>query len=128
FVLVSSRARVERRYDRTRAERHAPLRGNYADRRAGLRERRLRRDGNRFVIPQPVSGPVRGASSGIRKTGALILAGLLVLLLLEPPWLERLQAIGFDAYQRAAPRSVESSPVVVVAIDDSSITAFGQWP
>ena len=47
---------------------------------------------------------------------------------LEPPWLTRLQAIGFDAYQRAAPRSVEALPAVIVAIDDRSIAAFGQWP
>ena len=80
------------------------------------------------MIPQPVSGPVRGASSGIRITGALILAGLIALLWLEPPWLMRLQAFGFDAYQRAAPRSIESMPAIVVAIDDKSIAAFGQWP
>src|SRR5206468_569689 len=87
-----------------------------------------RRHGNRFVIPSPVSGPARGVSSAIRKTGVLILAGLLFLLWLEPPWLARFQAIGFDAYQRAAPRAVETLPAVIVAIDDRSITAFGQWP
>ena len=80
------------------------------------------------MIPSPVSGPARGVSTAIQKTGILVLAGLLFLLWLEPPWLVRLQAIGFDAYQRAAPRAVEALPAVIVAIDDRSIAAFGQWP
>ena len=80
------------------------------------------------MIPTPVSGPARGVSTAIRKAGVLILAGLLFLLWLEPPWLVRFQAIGFDAYQRAAPRSVDTLPAVIVAIDDRSIAAFGQWP
>jgi serine phosphatase RsbU (regulator of sigma subunit)/CHASE2 domain-containing sensor protein len=80
------------------------------------------------VIPSPVSGPARGASSAIRKTGILILAGILFLLWLQPPWLSRLQTTWFDAYQRVAPRAVESLPVVIVAIDDPSIAVFGQWP
>ena len=80
------------------------------------------------MIPSPVSGPARGASSVIRKTGVLILAGLLFLLWLQPPWLSRLQTTWFDAYQRVAPRAVESLPVVIVAIDDPSIAVFGQWP
>ncbi|HEY2816163.1 MAG TPA: CHASE2 domain-containing protein [Casimicrobiaceae bacterium] len=80
------------------------------------------------MIPSPVSGPARGASSVIQKTGVLILAGILFLLWLQPPWLLRLQTNWFDAYQRLAPRAIESLPVVIVAIDDPSIAAFGQWP
>ena len=80
------------------------------------------------MIPSPVSGPARGVSSGIRTTGIVILAGLVFLLWLEPPWLARLQAIWFDAYQRGAPRSIQALPAVIVAIDDQSIAALGQWP
>lgn len=34
----------------------------------------------------------------------------------------------FDAYERLAPRRLESAPVVIVAIDDASLAAIGQWP
>ena len=34
----------------------------------------------------------------------------------------------FDLYQRVLPRPLESTPVVIVAIDDASLAAVGQWP
>jgi CHASE2 domain-containing sensor protein/serine phosphatase RsbU (regulator of sigma subunit) len=34
----------------------------------------------------------------------------------------------FDAYQRAFPRQVRAHPSVIVAIDDASLAALGQWP
>ena len=34
----------------------------------------------------------------------------------------------FDLYQRAMPRHPETAPVVIVAIDDASLSAIGQWP
>jgi adenylate cyclase len=34
----------------------------------------------------------------------------------------------FDLYQRAMPRRLESAPVVIVAIDDASLSTVGQWP
>jgi adenylate cyclase len=34
----------------------------------------------------------------------------------------------FDLYQYATPRLEHSSPVVIVAIDDASLKAIGQWP
>src|SRR5436190_3448865 len=34
----------------------------------------------------------------------------------------------FDLYQRAFPRAPKSRPVIVVAIDEYSIAALGQWP
>jgi adenylate cyclase len=80
------------------------------------------------VNPSPVSGPARGAPSRIRKTGILVLVGLAFVSWLEPAPLARLQAIWFDAYQRIAPRRVSALPAVIVAIDDKSITALGQWP
>ena len=80
------------------------------------------------MTPSPVSGPARGASSRIRKTGIVVLAGLAFVSWLELAPLARLQAIWFDAYQRIAPRDVSTLPAVIVAIDDKSITALGQWP
>jgi serine phosphatase RsbU (regulator of sigma subunit)/CHASE2 domain-containing sensor protein len=34
----------------------------------------------------------------------------------------------FDLYQRTLPRHLASTPVVIVAIDDASLAAIGQWP
>jgi adenylate cyclase len=34
----------------------------------------------------------------------------------------------FDLYQRTFRRHLESTPVVIVAIDDASLAAIGQWP
>ena len=80
------------------------------------------------MTPSPVSGPAGGASSRIRNTGIVILAGLAVLCWLEPAPLARFQAAWFDALQRVAPREVGTLPAIIVAIDDKSITALGQWP
>jgi adenylate cyclase len=34
----------------------------------------------------------------------------------------------FDTYQSLAPRQVQALPVVIVDIDEASVTALGQWP
>ena len=34
----------------------------------------------------------------------------------------------FDTYQSIAPRQVQALPVVIVDIDEASVTALGQWP
>ena len=34
----------------------------------------------------------------------------------------------FDGYQRVFPRTPESSPVVIVEIDEKSVNDLGQWP
>ncbi len=34
----------------------------------------------------------------------------------------------FDAYERLVPRVRKSGPVVIVAIDEASLAAYGQWP
>jgi adenylate cyclase len=34
----------------------------------------------------------------------------------------------FDGYQRLTPRQPKSNPVTIVAIDEKSLTAIGQWP
>jgi CHASE2 domain-containing sensor protein len=51
-----------------------------------------------------------------------------VLIWLQPPTLRRLQAAWFDSMQAVAPRPIQSMPVTIVAIDDKSLAALGQWP
>jgi serine phosphatase RsbU (regulator of sigma subunit)/CHASE2 domain-containing sensor protein len=34
----------------------------------------------------------------------------------------------FDLYQRILPRHLDSTPIVIVAIDDASLATIGQWP
>jgi adenylate cyclase len=70
-------------------------------------------------------------SRGYRRTW---LAGLLTLALLTPfvgmahSWNARLQSYWFDTFQQIEPRAVQSMPAVVVAIDEKSLGALGQWP
>lgn len=59
---------------------------------------------------------------------------LLALLLLatwfsgaDRPWLQRLQYITFDTFNRIQPREATDS-VVIVDIDEESIAVLGQWP
>jgi serine phosphatase RsbU (regulator of sigma subunit)/CHASE2 domain-containing sensor protein len=75
-----------------------------------------------------VAAPGVRRPAHIRVAGAAILAALAALNWLEAPWTARLQAAWFDAYQTLSPRHVESMPSTVVAIDEKSLTALGQWP
>jgi len=45
-----------------------------------------------------------------------------------PPGLQALRLATFDLYQRLDPRECRSAPAVIVAIDEASIAARGQWP
>jgi serine phosphatase RsbU (regulator of sigma subunit)/CHASE2 domain-containing sensor protein len=62
------------------------------------------------------------------------LVGLMTLALLTPfvgmaqGWNARLQSYWFDTFQVLAPRKIESTPAVVVEIDEKSLAALGQWP
>jgi CHASE2 domain-containing sensor protein/serine phosphatase RsbU (regulator of sigma subunit) len=58
----------------------------------------------------------------------VLLAALSLLLIASPPAAERLRHVVFDAYQRFFPLPRHSAPVVVVAIDESSLAQLGQWP
>lgn len=63
------------------------------------------------------------------RTSALLLLLLFVgLRLADPEWLVDARLRAFDLYQSLRPRSVASQPVVIVAIDDDSISSLGQWP
>ena len=71
----------------------------------------------------PATGAVR-----IRRVGVVLLVALALLTWLKAPWAERLQSAWFDAHQAMAPRQVGTLPVTVVAIDQKSLLALGQWP
>lgn len=46
----------------------------------------------------------------------------------EPPGLQALRLATFDLYQRLDPRERRSAPALIIAIDEASIAARGQWP
>ena len=60
---------------------------------------------------------------------ALVLLPLAIALRIFDPWpVEQLRLKLFDLYQEITPREIESNPVVVIDIDEASLTEFGQWP
>ena len=70
-------------------------------------------------------------SSGSRRiwiVGLLTLAILAAVVAMEPKWNGRLQASWFDTLQARQPREIESTPAIVVEIDEKSLAALGQWP
>ena len=75
---------------------------------------------------KPASPAARMAR--IRRVGVVLLVALALLTWLKAPWAERLQSAWFDAHQAMAPRQVGTLPVTVVAIDQKSLLALGQWP
>lgn len=66
------------------------------------------------------------------KTGTLIALSLLLaaigMRVADPPWVETLRVSTFDLYQRQSPRPAANHPVVIVDIDEKSLTRLGQWP
>jgi len=58
---------------------------------------------------------------------ALLFATALARLVM-PDFLDRLSLLAFDGFERAAPRPRADLPVRIVAIDDKSLQAVGQWP
>lgn len=63
-----------------------------------------------------------------------VLAVVVVLLLtglrfgLDPAPVETLRLKAFDVYQRLSPRIYDAQPVLIAAIDESSLERLGQWP
>lgn len=76
----------------------------------------------------PARGPRLGGTDRIRLAGAATLALLTVVVGLGPTWADRLQGFWFDMHQLLAPRQEQSFHVTVVAIDQKSLLALGQWP
>jgi len=60
--------------------------------------------------------------------GITIAALLTLLRWLDPTPLQELRAASLDIYQRLKPRAAVETPVTVVAIDEASLKAEGQWP
>jgi adenylate cyclase len=58
----------------------------------------------------------------------LFLAVLLLVRMWDPHALEELRLRSFDFYQTITPRDSSVRPVVILDIDESSVSAFGQWP
>ncbi len=60
--------------------------------------------------------------------GLIVALFLLILQILEPPFVGGISNQVFDTYQRAYPRPYQDAGVRVVDIDDESIRRLGQWP
>lgn len=63
-----------------------------------------------------------------RIVAAILLLSLMALVACEPPLVLALRHTLFDSYQRLFPRVPTTQPAMIVAIDDKSLAAFGQWP
>ena len=63
-----------------------------------------------------------------RLGAATLLAMFSLLFASEPSVVKSLRYAVFDAYQRLFPLERINEPVVIVAIDEKSLTAYGQWP
>ncbi|MEO5330694.1 MAG: CHASE2 domain-containing protein [Magnetococcus sp. YQC-5] len=71
-----------------------------------------------FLRRQP--GRFLSAALLILMTGVHLWGGLVPLLHLRLHW--------FDAYHMVFPRVRDASPVIIVAVDEKSLEAIGQWP
>ena len=76
-----------------------------------------------------------GAAAGLRAPqtarlvgGALLLANIVLLAVLETPFERVLRTETFDVYQRLFPRERSADPVLVVEIDERSLREIGPWP
>ena len=64
----------------------------------------------------------------VMMAGALTLLACLVMIYLEPPFLDAVSRQTFDIYLRAAAESPKSGSIVLLDIDDLSLANYGQWP
>lgn len=75
------------------------------------------------------SAPVRPRKLRLFAAGVLLLLMVLSVDVVFRDGLSRLSDLVFDAFQRTAPRTATVDPgVVVVDIDEASLTRIGQWP
>lgn len=65
---------------------------------------------------------------GAGRNAWLAVALVLLVLVLDPGPQRWLREQAFDGYQRTLPRARISQPAVVVAIDEPTLAAHGQWP
>jgi len=80
-------------------------------------------------VSEPAAAePESHGSRRIWIVGLLTLGALTALVGIETGWNSRLQSFWFDTLQVLAPRRIESTPAIVVEIDEKSLSALGQWP
>jgi adenylate cyclase len=70
----------------------------------------------------------RRMATRARMVAFVFLGMWLALYVKFPPAFQPLRALVFDTYQKIWPRQVQALPVVIVHIDEASLTALGQWP
>ncbi|NUU44714.1 CHASE2 domain-containing protein [Tardiphaga robiniae] len=58
----------------------------------------------------------------------VLLLGLALLRIADPPAIEELRLRVFDTYQVIQPRLKTAKPVTIVDIDEKSLAKYGQWP
>lgn len=63
-----------------------------------------------------------------RAAGVAVLVASAVTIVLQPPMVRSARDLLFDGYQRLHPRERTSAPAIIVAIDEQSLAAYGQWP
>lgn len=63
-----------------------------------------------------------------RKAAWAVLLAFVALQALTPSLFERTRLTLFDLYQTTQPRLPQTSPVLIVAIDEASLKSVGQWP
>jgi adenylate cyclase len=63
-----------------------------------------------------------------RVFGVLLLAALIAMRLSDPAPLDEIKLRSFDFFQAMKPREDTNRPVVIVDIDEASLSAYGQWP
>lgn len=74
------------------------------------------------------AGRIRKFFSAARLTGFILLLGLLTVQIINPYPIEFMRVKTFDFYQRAQPREVITRPVMIVDLDEESLSEIGQWP
>lgn len=73
-------------------------------------------------------GPGFGRRIAGKAAALLVLAAALAVRVLDPSAIEELRLQVFDAAQRLWPRSEPQDGTLVVAVDEESLAARGQWP
>jgi adenylate cyclase len=63
-----------------------------------------------------------------RAFAVIVLVALVALRMLDPRVINTIRLRGFDLEQELAPRRYQPLPVRIVAVDDDSLTRYGQWP
>src|ERR1700676_2281885 len=77
------------------------------------------------ILGQPTSGWIKSPE---RSVPWLVLVLALAGKLIDPLPVAQIQRAAFDYLQRLSPRPAEDTPIRLVAIDDESLSRFGQWP